>query len=191
MNDEKLLTEFPQLETVRLKLRKLSAADANDIFEYACIQEAAHFLIWEPHTSINDSSEFISFADQQFNDSNSIIWGIELKEEKKLIGTIDLRGYSSLHRCGDVGYVISQKYWRRGIVSEAFRALIDFGFGVLNLNRIESHCEHENTGSWKVMEKAGLVYEGTLREKILIKGKFRTMKMYSILKSDWLNNDKN
>ncbi|MEW6652585.1 MAG: GNAT family N-acetyltransferase, partial [Bacteroidota bacterium] len=92
MNDEKLLAEFPELDTVRLKLRKLSDEDAYDIFEYSCVQETARFLIWEPHTSIIDSLEFISFADQQFKDNCSIIWGIELKEERKLVGTIDLRG---------------------------------------------------------------------------------------------------
>lgn len=191
MNDEKLLHDFPVLETDRLKLRKLTSEDAEDIFEYACDSEVAYFLIWEPHKSVNDSLEFIKFTENEFESNSSIIWGIELKGDNKIIGTIDLRGFTNSHRCGDVGYAISQKCWGHGIVSEAFKALIDFGFGKLNLNRIEAHCEHENTGSWKVMEKAGLQYEGTLREKVFIKNKFRTMNMYSILKSDWEKNDKN
>lgn len=191
MNDEKHLDNFPVLLTKRLRLRELTTEDAEDIYEYASIAEVARFLIWEPHKSINDSLWFINFAEQQYNDRSSIIWGIELREQKKLIGTIDLRGFASQHRCGDVGYVISQKYWGKGIVSEAFIALINYGFGELNLNRIEAHCEEENIGSWRVMEKTGLKFEGVLREKVFIKNKFRTMKMYSVLRRDWVKDDKN
>jgi len=191
MNDEKQFSKFPELETNRLKLRKITVLDAQDIFEYASDPSVAEFLIWEPHQSINDSLCFINFAEKQFLEGNSVIWGIELKEENKLIGTIDLRGLNSSNRCGDSGYVISKKYWGKGIVSEAFKRIIMFGFVELDLNRIEAYCEHVNIGSWKVLEKSGLIYEGTLREKVFIKNKFRTMKMYSILKSDWHKNDQN
>jgi ribosomal-protein-alanine N-acetyltransferase len=53
------------------------------------------------------------------------------------------------------------------------------------LNRVEAHCEEENIGSWKVMEKCGLKNEGTLREKVFVKERYRSMKMYSILKSEF------
>jgi len=175
------------LETERLLLRKLGVSDSEDIFEYASVPEVAEFLIWNPHIKISDSLDFIQFAQEQFETASSFIWGIELKVEKKLIGTIDLRGYNSAHRCGDVGYVISKKYWNRGFVTEAFKELIRFGFTELNLNRIEAHCEEENAGSWKVMEKVGLKFEGTMREKVFFKDKFHSMKMHSILRKDWLN----
>lgn len=187
MSDEKPLGNFPVLETERLLLRKLESSDSEDIFDYASVPEVADFLIWNPHTKINDSLDFIQFAQEQFKTASSLVFGIELKAEKKLIGTIDLRGFNSVHRCGDVGYVISKKYWNRGFVTEAFKELVRFGFTELNLNRIEAHCEHENIGSWKVMEKVGLSYEGTMREKVFFKEKFHSMKMYSILKNDWLN----
>jgi ribosomal-protein-alanine N-acetyltransferase len=191
MSDEKPLGNFPVLETERLLLRKLEVSDSEDIFEYARVPEVAEFLIWNPHTKINDSLDFIQFAQEQFEAESSLIWGIELKAEKKLIGTIDLRGFNSIHRCGDVGYVISKKYWNKGFVTEAFKEIVRFGFTELNLNRIEAHCEHENAGSWKIMEKVGLSFEGTLREKVFFKEKFHSMKMHSILKRDWLINDKN
>jgi ribosomal-protein-alanine N-acetyltransferase len=191
MSDEKLLTNFPVLSTERLLLRQLIVDDAEDVFEYASVPEVAEFLIWNPHAKINDSLDFIQFAQEQFETVSSLIFGIELKVEKKLIGTIDLRGFNSAHRCGDVGYVISKKYWNKGFVTEAFKEIVRFGFTELNLNRIEAHCEEENAGSWKVMEKVGLIFEGTLREKVFFKDRFHTMKMYSILKKDWLINDKN
>lgn len=187
MADEKLFPEFPVLSTDRLLLRQLVPHDAEDVFEYASVQEVAKFLIWNPHTKIEDSLDFIRSAQEQFESSKSFVWGIEFKSDKKLIGTIDLRDFNSPHRCGDVGYVISKNYWNKGIITEAFRELIRFGFSELNLNRIEAHCEEENTGSWKVMQKSGLKFEGILREKVFFKERYHTMKMYSILRKDWIN----
>jgi ribosomal-protein-alanine N-acetyltransferase len=67
---------------------------------------------------------------------------------------------------------------------EAVRAVIRFGFGRMELNRIQARCIAENTASARVMEKAGMTYEGTLREYELIKGVYRDMKFYSILRRE-------
>ena len=185
MLQTKELLEIPKIETERLILRKITTDDVNDIFEYASVPEVTTFVLWETHRSKQDSLDFVKFAEEQFNNNLSIIWGIEIKNEKKLIGTIDLRNWKAIHKCGEVGYVVSKKYWNKGYVSEATKAVIKFGFKELHMNRIEAHCEEENIGSWKVMEKCGMKFEGILREKVFIKGRFRTMKMYSILKKEW------
>jgi [ribosomal protein S5]-alanine N-acetyltransferase len=186
MNKEQILKGFPQIETERLILRKLTDNDVEDIFEYANRQDVTEFLIWYPHKNIQDSADFVKFTWKQFQKEISIVWGIEIKEDKKMIGTIDLRNWNTNDRCGDIGYAIAPKYWKRGITSEALNAVINFGFEKLQLNRIEAHCEEENTGSWKVMEKCGMKFEGILREKVFIKDRFRSMKIYSILKKEWL-----
>ncbi len=185
MLQSKELQGIPKIETERLILRKITADDVNDIFEYASVPEVTTFVLWETHKSKQDSLDFIKVALEQFENNLSIIWGIKIKSEKKLIGSIDLRDWNTIHKCGEVGYVISKKYWNKGYVSEAMKVVIKFGFKELHLNRIEAHCEEENIGSWKVMEKCGMKYEGTLREKVFIKERFRSMKMYSILKKEW------
>ncbi|MCX6174866.1 MAG: GNAT family protein [Ignavibacteriales bacterium] len=177
--------EIPKIETERLILRKITVDDVNDIFEYASIPDVTTFVLWDTHKTKQDSIDFVKIADEQFNNNISLIWGIVIKSENKLIGTIDLRNWNTIHNCGEIGYVISKKYWNKGYVSEAIKVVIKFGFEVLHLNRIEAHCEEENIGSWKVMEKCGMKYEGTLREKVFIKERFRSMKMYSILKREW------
>jgi len=185
MTGKNVLTEIPRIEAERLMLRKITEEDVNDIFEYASVPEVTKFVLWDTHKTQKDSLDFVKFAEEQFINCLSIVWGIEIKSEKKLIGSIDLRAWKTIHKCGDIGYAISMKYWNKGYVSEAMKAVINFGFESLHLNRIEAHCEEENIGSWKVMEKCGLKYEGTLREKVFIKGRFRSMKMYSLLKSEW------
>ncbi len=179
------LADVPVLETERLLLKKLSLNDAEDIFEYANEEEVTKYVIWNRHNSVVDAIEFINFAAQEFQNGNAIIWGLEVKKERKVIGTIDLRNFNNEHKCGEIGYCISNKYWNKGFASEALKEIINFGFERLYLNRLEAHCELENTASWRVMEKAGMTYEGILREKVLIKEKFRSMKMYSILKSEF------
>ena len=67
---------------------------------------------------------------------------------------------------------------------EAVRAVIRFGFGRMELNRIQARCVAENTASARVMEKVGMTYEGTLRESEYIKGALRDMKIYSILRRE-------
>lgn len=188
MGIKKELEEIPVLETKRLILRKITYDDVDDIFKYASNPIVAKFVVWNSHTSQKDSENFVKISEEQFHNRLSIIWGIELKETKKLIGSIDLRGWQSEHNCGEMGYAISEKYWNKGLVTEAMKEVIRFGFECLGLSRMEAHCEEENIGSWRVMEKCGLKYEGTLREKVLIKEKYCSMKVYSILKKEWEKN---
>jgi ribosomal-protein-alanine N-acetyltransferase len=180
------ILKMPGLMTDRLKLRGITPDDANDIFEYASIPEISEYLVWYPHKTIRDSEDFIKFAREKFENDEWIVLGIELKEKNKLIGTIDIRGWKNVHRCAEIGYVLSKEFWNRGITTEALKRVIDYCFGELNLNRVEAHCEDENTGSWRVMEKCGMKYEGTLRQRVFIKERYRSMKMYSILKSEYL-----
>ncbi len=71
-------------------------------------------------------------------------------------------------------------------MTEAVRAVIAFGFRTLQLNRIEARCEIKNIASARVMEKAGMKFEGILRQHAFYKGAFRNFKMYSILRKEWV-----
>jgi ribosomal-protein-alanine N-acetyltransferase len=186
MNNKIPISKIPVIETERLILRELSLDDVDDIFGYASIPEVSTFLLWYPHKSKQDSIDFINFAKDMFAKDISIIWGIELKEEKKLIGIFDLRTMQLINDCAEIGYVISNIYWNRGFISESIQEVIKFCFNELKLNRVEAHCDEENIGSARVMEKAGMKYEGTMREKLYVKDKYRSMKLYSILKSEFI-----
>lgn len=182
------MKEFPVLETNRLLLRKLSVDDAEDIFEYASDPDVNTFMPWDIHKSIDDTREFLEKSEENSETTGDIDWGIELKNEKILVGGITVRKWNDANRCGDIGYVLSKRYWNKGIATEALRTVILFGFEKLCLNRIEAHCDENNIASYKVMEKAGMKYEGTLREKVFVKNKFVNMKVYSILKDEYFEN---
>ena len=94
-------------------------------------------------------------------------------------------GYAPEHARAELGYVLSREHWGKGLMPEAVRAVMAFGFEKLSLNRIQARCIAENLASARVMEKAGMTFEGTLRESEFIKGAYRDIKLYSILRREY------
>lgn len=86
------------------------------------------------------------------------------------------------HHRAEMGYALSRNYWNQGLITEAVRTILAFGFNELNLNRIEARCISENIGSERVMQKVGMHYEGLIREQMFVKGRYVNVKLYSALK---------
>ena len=177
-----VLKDLPTLETERLILRKMVLNDAEAVFAYASNSEVSRYTLWETHRSIEDSRAFLEFATQKYENGGEPDWGIVYRGNGCLVGACGLVNWEAEHARAEVGFVLSREYWGRGLMSEAVRAILRFGFKRMNLNRIEARCIAENAASARVMEKAGMVYEGTLRQREYIKGAYRDIKLYAILK---------
>jgi ribosomal-protein-alanine N-acetyltransferase len=106
------------------------------------------------------------------------------KGDHRFVGTCGIVSWEPHHARAELGYALSRDYWGRGLMAEAVCAMISFGFDKMNLNRIEARCIAENVASARVMEKAGMIYEGTLRQRELIKGEHRDIKVYSVLRDE-------
>ncbi len=183
-----IFKNLPILETGRLRLRKLSMRDAADVFDYASVPEVAEHVTWEYHRNISDSMHYLRFITQQYQDGLPSPWGIIHKELGKLIGTIGYHVWSLPNGFGEVGYALSKDFWNKGYTTEAFEEVIKFGFERLRLNRVEATCKIANTASEKVMKKCGLSYEGILRKRLFAKSEYHDLKLYSLLKSEWEQN---
>jgi RimJ/RimL family protein N-acetyltransferase len=180
-----VLKHLPSLETERLILRKMTPNDVETIFAYASDQEVSRYTIWDMHRSVEDSRAFLEHVLGNYErGEGSADWGIVYKGDGRLVGTCAIQ-LGADNACAELGYVIHREYWGRGLVPEAVRAMIAFGFERMGLNRIEARCIVENTASSRVMEKAGMTYEGTLRQREFIKGAYQDMKLYAILKSEF------
>jgi [ribosomal protein S5]-alanine N-acetyltransferase len=177
-----VLKDLPTLETERLILRKMVLNDAEAVFAYASNSEVSRYTLWETHRSIEDSRAFLEFATQKYENGGEPDWGIVYRGNGCLVGACGLVNWEAEHARAEVGFVLSREYWGRGLMSEAVRAILRFGFERMNLNRIEARCIAENAASARVMEKVGMVYEGTLRQREYIKGTYRDIKLYAILK---------
>ena len=174
----------PRLETERLVLRALTPDDAAAIFAYASDPEVARYMVWEAHRSVGDTEAFMDLTMGRYESGDAPDWGMVYKGDGRLVGTSGFVGWEREHDRAEVGYVLHRGYWGMGLAAEALGAMVSFGFGRMDLNRIEARCVAENTASARVMEKAGMSYEGTMRGRELLKGEYRDMKMYAILKDD-------
>lgn len=179
-----IFSHLPKLETERLILRPLKMSDAWDMFVYAQDPEVSRHVLWETHRTIRDSRQFLRAAIRQYRHGRPGSFAIALKESGRMIGTIGFMWVNVDYRSAEVGYSLSRDYWNRGIMTEALRAVLRFGFDQLRLNRIEAQHEVDNPASGRVMAHVGMRYEGILRKRLKNKGKFVDVALYAILRDD-------
>lgn len=186
LNKEEIYANMPVIETERLILRKLTMEDAVDVFEYASEPLVSRFVPWEMHKSVEDSREFLRFILNGYEKNNKLTWGIELKSEQKMIGTIDYVKWTDKHYRAEIAYALSHHYWGKGFTHEAAHGLMEFGFEKMALNKIEALIMPENFQSQRVLEKLGMSKEGVARQHFLLKGELVDLAMYSVLKKEFI-----
>ena len=106
------------------------------------------------------------------------------RASSRVIGTVSITITRQSHREGEVGYVFHPDYWGHGYATEATLRLLAFGFGELKLHRIYATCDPKNRASTRVLEKAGMRYEGHLRDHLIQRGAWRDSLLYAILEED-------
>ena len=114
-------------------------------------------------------------------------WGIELKSEGQIIGTVHLMELDRVHRKAHIGFVLARPYWQQGYITEALCAVFEYCFTELALNRIEAYCLPENLAAMRVLERMGMQREGLLRQYAWQKEVYQDFYLYAILKSDDTN----
>lgn len=171
-------------ETNRLLIREFIPEDVERVHEYASDPAVARYMIWGPNT-LEDTQSYVQLTldMQQENPRQGFEYAVVLKETNLLVGGCGL--HISGQGQGEIGYCFNRSYWGQGLASEAAAALLEFGFNELNLHRIYATCRPENTGSARVMQKLGMVYEGHLREHMHHKGKWHDSYLYSILEEEY------
>lgn len=186
MNYEEIYKNLPTLETERLILRKIREDDARDMYAYGSDEVVSKYVTWDRHQTIHNTMEFIQFVLDRYETGQIAPWGIQLKETGTFIGTIDFVNWNAKHKWSELGYVLARPLWGNGIITEAAKRLLEFGFNETDVERIQARCFQENIGSEKVMQKIGMTFEGTLRHAWLKKGKYHNIKVYSILREEYM-----
>lgn len=175
----------PIIETKRLKLRPFQLSDSKRVQELAGDTKIAKTTLNIPHPYEDGIAEaWISTHKNDLVDGKNISYAIIEKNTDKLIGAISLMNMNNAHRKAELGYWIGVPYWNKGYCTEAARTIIELGFKELNLNRIHTVAFASNNGSWRVMEKIGMVYEGIRRQDVIKDGIPRDLKCYGILRKD-------
>ena len=175
----------PALQTERLKLRKLTITDAADMYAYASREEVTKYLTWYPHPSFTYTMRYLAYLNGQYRAGQFWDWGVEYKENGKMIGTCGFTSFSFGNSSAEIGFVLNPDYRGRGLTPEAVRAVMRVGFEELGCHRIEAKFIRGNDASRRVMEKCGMQFEGFLRDAMTIKDRPTTIGICSILEEEW------
>ena len=112
-------------------------------------------------------------------------FAIALRETDDVIGGISLFE-SEQHRRAALGYWVAIELWGRGYATEAVRAVVDYGFRGLALNRVYAECHGDNPASRRVLEKAGMTFEGRLRRHSFRVDRFADKLLFGVLRDEWM-----
>jgi RimJ/RimL family protein N-acetyltransferase len=175
----------PRLKTAidKLILRPLDFDDAPEILEYAGHADVAATTLHIPHPYPPEDAEIFVAATHD-NMQNGRGFTFAMTRDDKLIGCIGL-GIQPENNVGEMGYWLGKPYWGQGYTTEAARRMITFSFDELLLNKVFAQCFVHNTASARVMQKAGMTYEGTLRQHIRKAGTYHDLHCYGILRVDF------
>ncbi len=176
---------FPQLETERLILREIGLQDAEGVFQNFSDEEITDMIGMGRFFTLKDAEELIEEFLAYFEKGTGLAWAITLKETDTFIGTCTFEELDTKNSRGEIGYDLLRDCWGKGLMSEALRAVISYGFEELELNRIDAHTFSINEKSRNMLKRLGFTEEGILRENTRFKGKFRSEVMYSVLKREW------
>lgn len=179
MNTQKDTDYLPELITEKLRLRPVINDDAKDIYIYASNPDVTRFVAWEAHTSMEFTRKYLAFIIREYKKKKLYDWGICLKKENRVIGSCGFARIDKRNNFGEIGFVLSPEYWNKGITTEAVKEVVKFGFCKLKLGRIEAVCMAENTASEKVLQKSGMTYEGTLKNRIRKREKYFDAKLFA------------
>lgn len=176
------------LETDRLVLRRTVKSDIDEFF---FIQLNPNIRRYLGTNRLGDDLEKNRkyFNEEKYNELNYYRWTIVRKEDNKILGCIYLNIHDEKARTAGIDYWIREDAWGNGYTTEASRKILNFAFDTLNINRIESCGGKDNPGTYKVMEKIGLKYEGERKEGIFYYyGGLENLVLYGITKEEYKNN---
>ena len=173
------------LYTPRLILRRFCLEDAAMMYEqWARDPAVTRYMTWDAHRSVADTRDILSAWVPQYAEPAYYNWAVVW--QGTVIGGISVTVRKDAQNSCEVGYCLGKAYWNQGIMTEALTAVLDFLFGKVGYHRVSAVHDGANVASGRVMRKAGMREEGTLREAHLRRdGSYADIKCYAILYPEW------
>ncbi len=177
---------FPVLETPRLVLRETLPGDAADLFSFLSDPEVQKYDVDTPWQNMAEAKKWIGQYRKWFKERKAIIWGVVLKDERCMVGRMAFMFFEGRYESADVGYTMARPYWRRGIATEAVRAMLQFGFEVMHVHRVNVDTRMDNLASLLLMQTLGFRPEGARRECIRnADGTYQSWGLFGILEEEY------
>lgn len=146
---------FPTINTLRLSLRQLSLQDAEEVLFLRSDAEVNEFIKRQTPTKIQDAIDFVNKIELSYAKREALSWVISLKNDPKMVGSICLWNFSADRKTGEVGYDLHPSFQNKGIMTEALKEVLDFGFNRLDLEKIVAFTHRDNENSKNLLTKNG------------------------------------
>ena len=152
-------SSFPQLTTERLLLRPLEETDELAIFLLRTNESVNRYIQRDQFANNKDAHAFIRKIRDDVDSGTLIFWAISQKDSKNLIGAICLWNFSLDKTEGELGYEMNPIFHRRGLMNEAVKSVLEYGFMSFGLKRIEAYTHRENEASKGLLKKNSFILE--------------------------------
>jgi ribosomal-protein-alanine N-acetyltransferase len=164
-----------------ITLRPLREEDIEAIFQ-ACQDPTISAFTRVPYPYDRElAEEFVRGSDLSYRGHQGIVFAID--RNGAFAGTIGLHSLQLSDHCAEVGYWIEKSHREKGIATLALKAILNFSFNVAAFRRIEAMADYDNLASQRVMERAGMVRDALLRNRVTKpNGEQIDMVLYSMVK---------
>lgn len=172
---------LPTIDAPRVRLRWLEDADVDAMF---AVFSDTRSMRWWSSPALTDRRQAVDYLGrihEGFRSRSLFQWGIERKDDARIIGTTTLFHLDTGNARAEIGYILGSGHWGRGYMQEALNALVGFAFGQLALRRIEADVDPRNAASLKSLERLGFRQEGLLRERWNVAGEIQDTVYFGLL----------
>ena len=173
---------YPQLETPRLLLRRVTRADAEALFELRSDIDIMRQLDKTPVRRMEEILELIDRMESDIEKTNGIGWGMCLKTNERIIGVIGFHRIEKEHHRAEVGYMLKPAFHRQGLMHEAMQVVLAYGWNEMNLHSVEANIKPDNAASKNLLLKNGFVTEAYFKENYFFEGKFLDSEILSLIR---------
>jgi [ribosomal protein S5]-alanine N-acetyltransferase len=183
------LDRLPDIGGERVRLRWLTHEDAQALFGIFGDPEVMRYWSHEPFEDASEAHAYIDSIHDHFRRHSLYQWGIEAAETREVIGTCTLAALDVSHARAELGYALSRRWWRCGVMREILPKLIAFAFrpfGGLNLRRLTADVDPRNVASLRLLEHLGFQQEGLLRAHYCVGGEIQDAAIYGLLRDGGL-----
>jgi ribosomal-protein-alanine N-acetyltransferase len=179
--------QFPSITSEKITLRKIVDSDLDSIFEIYSNEKLFKYSPVMHTNNKNTVANKIGHFERDFCKKKCIFLGISLNSEpNKVVGIAEMFDYSSEVNMITIGYRLNDRFWGKGIATEAVKLITDYIFDNLGINRIQAFVMPENIKSQEVLKRNGFIKEGVIRQGHMWKGHgVVDLILYSLLKSDY------
>ena len=177
---------FPELESKRLRFRKLTNEDAPEILKLRGNPETMKYIPRPLITDIDGALAHIKMINDKIDENIDINWAVTEKESDECIGIMGFYRTQPEHFRTELGYMITAEHWGKGYVTEAVTVLLDFAFNSLQFHSIEAVIDSRHTASERVLQKVGFIKEAHFKENFYYNNEFTDTVIYGLLKRNFI-----